>query len=98
MIRLTLKNAQGQYVLRKLPNSVQFDPIARLAAYEDTGLDPEEIKRLTKLLEEKSENATEWAKKYFALQAEIQRKKKEEEEAAAAKLKRRSWWELIGRK
>ena len=49
VIRLTTHNKfTGREILRTtdLPNYAEYDPIIRLAAYEDTGLDPCEIVKL----------------------------------------------------
>lgn len=43
MERLTAKNKHGKPIIKDWPNYMEFDIINRLAAYEDTGLEPEEI-------------------------------------------------------
>ncbi len=43
MKRLTTKNGNGKPIVKDWPNYMEFDIINRLAAIEDTGLEPEEI-------------------------------------------------------
>ena len=40
MERLTTTNEHGKPILKALPNYEEYDPVCRLAAYEDTGLEP----------------------------------------------------------
>jgi len=88
MIRMTLRNKQGEAILRKFPGNDGPDPIARLALYEETGLAPEEIKALIRRLEEKSEAMDAWSKRYFELLSEVTKERKAAEEAAS-----RKWWQ-----
>lgn len=43
MDRMTTTNEHGKPILKALPNYEEYDPVCRLFAYEDTGLEPEEI-------------------------------------------------------
>ena len=43
MDRLPAKNKPGKPIIKDWPNYMEFDIVHRLAAYEDTGLEPEEI-------------------------------------------------------
>ena len=52
MERLTAKNKHGKPIIKDWPNYMEFDIINRLAAYEDTGLEPEEIKAIAGLASE----------------------------------------------
>lgn len=51
MKRLTTTNEHGKPVLKALPNYEEYDPVCRLFAYEDTGLEPEEIIELKARME-----------------------------------------------
>ena len=51
MERLTAKNKHGKPIIKDWPNYMEFDIINRLAAYEDTGLEPEEIIELKARME-----------------------------------------------
>lgn len=44
---LTTRNKYtGKAILRNLPNYAEYDPIERLALYEETGLFPDEIEEM----------------------------------------------------
>ena len=44
MLLTTRNKHTGKAILRELPNYAEYDPIERLAEYEETGLTPEEFK------------------------------------------------------
>ena len=48
---LTTRNEHtGKAILRNLPNYVEYDPIERLAKYEETGFHPDAFKQCAKML------------------------------------------------
>ena len=55
-MRLTTRNEHtGKAILRNLPNYEEYDPIKRLAEYEDIGATPDELKTAVSLYLELSQ-------------------------------------------